>query len=103
MKGDLEQRETEIQQSKEYLRKKENEKLVHEKELSDHNTNKQMLLSQTANKEQHKSDFARDVHEMERKDKRLEKELSLLITKNTDLREERDQNEAYKEKIKVDL
>jgi hypothetical protein len=40
MKVDVEQRENEIQQSKEYLRKKEIEKFTKEKEKDEHNANR---------------------------------------------------------------
>ena len=40
---------------------------------------------------------------MEKKNKRLEKELNLLVKKNADIRATKDSNEAQKEKLKMDL
>lgn len=62
-----------------------------------------MILTQTATKEQFQTEFSKEVYEMEKKNKRLEKEMSILIKKNAEQREERDGNDATKEKMKVDL
>lgn len=40
---------------------------------------------------------------MEKKNKKLEKTLNLLIKKNAEIRAEKDDNEATKDKMKVDL
>jgi len=40
---------------------------------------------------------------MEKKNKKLEKTLNLLIKKNAEIRTEKDDNEARKDKMKIDL
>lgn len=40
---------------------------------------------------------------MEKKNKKLDKELSLLIKKNAELKHDKDSNDIDKEKMKVDL
>lgn len=40
---------------------------------------------------------------MEKKNKKLEKTMNVLIKKNAEIRSEKDENEASKDKMKVDL
>lgn len=40
---------------------------------------------------------------MEKKNKKLEKDLNILIKKNAEIRAEKDDNDATKEKMKVDI
>ena len=62
-----------------------------------------MLLTQTSNKEVNKNDLQRDVGEMEKKNKKLEKELNILIKKNTEIRNDKNDNDSKKESMKVNL
>lgn len=47
--------------------------------------------------------YSVEVNEMESKNRKLEKQLNILIKKNTEIRSEKDGNEAKKDTFKVDL
>lgn len=60
-------------EAKDKIRRKENERNQCEKDLSDYNTNKQMIQSQTATKMDQQQIFQGEVNEMDSKNRKLEK------------------------------
>ena len=62
-----------------------------------------MIISVLATKEQQKIEFSKEVNEMERKNKKNEKMLNQLIKLTGELRVSKEDNEAKKEKMKLDL
>lgn len=46
---------------------------------------------------------AAEVHEMEKKNSKLERTLNIIVKKNLEIRSEKDENEATKERMKMEL
>ena len=102
-KNEIDASEAKLNESKQKISRKENEKQGCEKALADLNQSKHMIQSQTASKMEQQNQFQIEVNEMESKNRKLEKQMNILIKKNAEIRNEKDENEARKDKMKVEL
>lgn len=95
---DLEER---LQKKKENIKSTETQKTVQQKALNERNQQFDNSMSQKAHKEQIRNDFERDVHDLEKKNKRLDRELQILHRKFTELTEQKGEREIERDNLKI--
>jgi chromosome segregation ATPase len=81
----------------------EQNKGILEKEIKEKESNLTSIVTQSTTKDEQKNTFAKEVLDMEKGNRKLDKELNFLVRKNAEIRAVKDDSEASKERMKMEL